>query len=281
MYPFAYFNGQIISHNAIALPANDLAALRGYGIFDYFRTQAGVPLFIDDYLNRFQRSAEQMMLPLRENKEELKKIIAGLQAKNGIMDSGFRLILTGGASTDAFSIGEPNLMILNEELHLVAMEIRERGGRLISYQYQRDEPKIKTINYSVPVRLKSQGKMDNALDVLYHDGEFIFETSRCNFFIVKNGEIFTSDRGVLEGVTRKQCIELAQTNYKVNLQKISWDDLREADEAFITSTTKAIQSIRQIDDLVIGTGLVGSVTLELMQMFEVKVREYIGSYKLV
>ena len=281
MYPFAYYNGQILPNQNIALEANDLAVLRGYGIFDFFRVQGGVPLFLDDYLNRFQQSAERMMLPLKENKDELKRIITELLDKNGRMDSGFRLILTGGASEDAFGIGKPNLMILHEELHLVPIEIRERGGKLISYQYQRDEPKIKTINYAVPVRLKSQGKMNDALDVLYHDGEFIYETSRCNFFIVKNGEVFTADKGILDGVTRKQCIALAETKYKVKLQKISWADLREADEAFITSTTKAIQAITQVDGLIIGNGLVGAITLDLMQMFEAKVRECIESNKVV
>ncbi len=277
MYPFAYFNSQILKYESISLEANDLSVLRGYGIFDFFRVQGEVPLFLDDYLSRFQQSAKRMMLPLAESNEDLKRIISELQAKNGLMDSGFRLILTGGASADAFSIGKPNFLILHEELHMVPKEIREKGGKLISYQYQRDEPLIKTINYSVPVRLKAQGKMKDALDVLYHDGEFIYETSRCNFFLVKNGELFTSADGVLEGVTRKQCIALASTKYKVNLCRITWDDLREADEAFITSTTKTIQAITQIDDLQIGSGKIGEITLDLMQGFELRVRGFIGN----
>ncbi|MFC2186073.1 aminotransferase class IV [Fulvivirgaceae bacterium LMO-SS25] len=276
MYPFAYFNGQILKYESISLEANDLSVLRGYGIFDFFRVQGGVPLFLDDYLNRFQQSAKRMMLPLAESNEDVKRIITKLIAKNGMMDSGFRLILTGGASDDAFSIGKPNFLILHEELHMVPKEIREKGGKLISYQYQRDEPLIKTINYSVPVRLKAQGKMNDALDVLYHDGEFIYETSRCNFFLVKNGELFTSADGVLEGVTRKQCITLASTKFKVNLCKITWADLREADEAFITSTTKAIQAITQVDDLQIGSGKIGEITLDLMRGFELKVKEFVG-----
>lgn len=277
MYPFAYFNGQILKYESISLEANDLSVLRGYGIFDFFRVQGEVPLFLDDYLSRFQQSAKRMMLPLAESNEDLKMIISELQAKNGLMDSGFRLILTGGASADAFSIGKPNFLILHEELHMVPKEIREKGGKLICYQYQRDEPLIKTINYSVPVRLKAQGKMKDALDVLYHDGEFIYETSRCNFFLVKNGELFTSADGVLEGVTRKQCIALASTKYKVNLTNISWNDLREADEAFITSTTKTIQAITQIDDLQIGSGKIGEITLDLMRGFELRVRGFIGN----
>ena len=276
MYPFAYFNGQILNHQAIAMEPNDLSVLRGYGIFDFFRVQGGVPLFLEDYLHRFQQSAKRMMLPLPESTEELKRIITDLQFKNGMMDSGFRLILTGGASHDAFSIGKPNLVILHEELQMVPSEIREDGGKLISYQYQRDEPKIKTINYSVPVRLKAQGKMGDALDVLYHDGEFIYETSRCNFFLVRNEEIFTSDEGVLEGVTRKQCLQLARQTFKVNLRKLHWADVKEADEAFITSTTKSIQAITQIDERMICNGSVGLTTFALTKMFEQEVGSYIA-----
>jgi branched-chain amino acid aminotransferase len=274
IFSSAYFNGSILPFEQIAVPANDLALLRGYGIFDFFKTQNGVPLFLKDYIDRFFSSARQMGLELPLSKSEIPDIIHSLQEKNCFDDSGFRLLLSGGPTADGFMPGKANFWILQEQLPILKPGAKEQGGRLISYEFRRDEPGIKSINYQVPVRLKVQGKFGDALDVLYHLNGEISEASRCNFYLIINGEICTPEAGVLHGITRKHILSLASKGFRFKLGPLFMSDLEQAEEAFISSTTKGVQPITQIDDMPIGNGKPGPHTLNLMYAFDDLVKAY-------
>ena len=64
MAQWAFYNNDFIPELDCKVPAGDLAVQRGYGIFDFLRTVEGTPLFLDEHLFRFYRSAETMRLPV-------------------------------------------------------------------------------------------------------------------------------------------------------------------------------------------------------------------------
>ena len=64
MITYYHLNGRIVPVSEAVLGVTDLAILRGYGIFDFFLFREGQPLFVEDYLDRFYRSAERMQLPV-------------------------------------------------------------------------------------------------------------------------------------------------------------------------------------------------------------------------
>ena len=103
--------------------------------------------------------------------------------------------------------------------------------------------------------------------LLDRDGN-VTEGRGWNIFALHGGRLVSPDVGVLEGITRRTVIELAQqTNIKAELGKIRADDLRDADEVFMTSTAGGIMPIRKIDDTVIGTGSRGPFTKRLTDMY--------------
>jgi branched-chain amino acid aminotransferase len=104
-----------------------------------------------------------------------------------------------------------------------------------------------------------------AEDVLYHQDGQVSESSRSNFFIVKDGVISTPDKHVLMGITRKQILKIAGN---VQIRPVSLQEALDADEAFITSTTKILLPVTQLDDHTIGTGKPGSVTLDILEKFK-------------
>src|SRR5690606_20814929 len=130
---FIYINNTFLPAAQAALPVSDLALQRGYGIFDFFKTLQGRPVFLEAHLDRFYRSAAQMRLPLQKSREELKALITELQQRNDLPESGIRLTLTGGCSPDGYSITEPNLVITQQPLQLPAPDVFEKGLRLLSY----------------------------------------------------------------------------------------------------------------------------------------------------
>ena len=268
---YIYINGKITLAKNANINVMDLGLLRGFGIFDFLQNINGIPLFIDDYLDRFENSARLMDLEFPEkNRSILIQNILKLIKKNNFRHSGLRLILTGGYSEDAFSPTLPNFIIVEQEIKQNSdYQGFINGEKLILHEYTREIPKIKTTNYIVPILLQKKWKNEGAIDVLYHENGFVTESSRSNFFIInENDEILTPDENVLHGITRKKIIEIIkQKSLKLSIRNITLEETLNAKEAFITSSTKGILPIVQLDKYKINDGKVGQLTKELMQDF--------------
>jgi branched-chain amino acid aminotransferase len=264
MKPFCFANGSIIPTETAVIHPMDLGLIRGFGIFDFFRTSGYTPLFLEHYLDRFIASAEKTHLPLPYSRDELRQIINGLIEKNDLQNGGLRMLLTGGMSENHFSPGDGKLFIFAESLTLPSEEKYQKGIKLLTLEYVRPIADIKTTNYTLPVWHSVNWKRLGAEDVLYHWNGWISESSRSNFFIVKNGVLHTPNQHILMGITRKHLLQLAD---KVVIRNISLEEVWEAEEAFISSTTKVLLPVTQLDDRTIGNGKPGPVTMDLLDKF--------------
>ncbi len=274
MKPFCFADWKIIPTQDARLHPADLAVIRGYGIFDFFRTEQYRPVFLEDYLDRFIASAAKTYLPLPYSREELRTIISELIAKNDLEQGGIRMVLTGGVSENNFSPATGTLFMFGEELSFPSEEKYQHGVKLLSVEYVRAIADIKTTNYTLPVWHSMQWKEQGAEDVLYHWDGMVSESSRSNFFIVKDGVIHTPNQHILMGITRKHLLAVAG---EVQIRPISLEEVWEADEAFISATTKIILPVTQIDDRKVGSGKVGTVCLDLMAKFREREKAYLSS----
>ncbi|MEJ8757370.1 aminotransferase class IV [Pontibacter sp. H259] len=262
---YAYIHGQFTPLQESFLHISDLSIQRGYGIFDFFKVQGGKPVFLQDYLERFYESARLMELTVPVTSDELTAIITQLITKNKLPQSGIKMLLTGGYSANGYDPGEPNLLLTEQPLVLPEQETIEKGIKIITQEHMREIPRAKTINYSMGIRLINKIKEANASDVLYQQNGVVTEFPRCNFFIVTPDDtIVTPDKDVLLGVTRKNVLQLAARKYKTETRTVTMADIAQAKEAFLTSTTKRILPIVQVDDRMIGNGAPGKVTKELL-----------------
>jgi D-alanine transaminase/branched-chain amino acid aminotransferase len=263
---YAYLHEEILPLESAYLHVSDLAIQRGYGIFDFFKTQHGQPLFLEDYLNRFYASALLMGLEVPLSEEELVSTITRLVQMNGLSDSGVKMILTGGYSENGYNPGPPNLIMLEQPLTLPSEAQVTTGIKVITHEYVRELAAAKTINYTVGIRLIQQVKAKAADDVLYHQNGVVSEFPRSNFFLVKqDNTIVTPAQEILKGITRKNVLELANKKYQVEEGTVTLEDIAQAKEAFMTSTTKRVLPIVAIDGKPVGDGKPGAVTLELLQ----------------
>ena len=268
-------NGEIVPVAQARLGVSDLGLLRGYGVFDFFRVVRGMPLFIDDYLARFERSVNLLNLDLPVTLAELKKHVHNLIEANGATEAGVRLLLTGGYSADGFTPAEPNLVVLEHPFKRPDAKLYERGSNLTLYEYVRDIPEVKTTNYAVAIQQLPQQRAANAIDVLYHQNGCVSETSRSNIFIAKKGAILTPGERILKGITRRQILHLARERFEVRETEVTLKDIYNADEVFITSSVKGVMPIVKVGENVIGSGEPGDVSRQLMQAFEVHVEDYL------
>ncbi len=264
--PYVYHHGEIIPLDKAFLHISDLAVQRGYGIFDFFKIVNNTPLFLDDYLRRFYKSARLMHLPVPLTPDELKNVLHQLMEKNQIPQSGIKMVLTGGYSEDGYTPAAPNLLITQQPITLLTDAQVQQGIKVITHSYIRDLAEAKTINYSTGIRLQPHVRAQEAQDVLYHQNGVVTECPRSNFFIITpDNQIITPEKDVLKGITRKNVLEVAGKKYLTQEGVITLADIATAKEAFTTSTTKQVLPIVQVDNQVIGNGQPGPVTLELWQ----------------
>ena len=281
MTKYYSINSEIVPVAEAKLQVNDLSILRGYGVFDYFRVREGIPIFIEDHLDRFKNSASYLGLEVPLSKSELTAEINKLIQANQYEQSGIRLILTGGYSLDGYTPAEsPNLLIMEHPFSAFDPKLFSEGVKLITELYTRDTPLTKTTNYLVPIRLIKKIKEAKAFDVLYYNGQQVSESSRSNIFIIDaDGKIATPKSDALEGITRKKVIALAKQHFNLTERDISLDEVLNATECFITSTTKGTMPVTKIDKNIIGDGSPGKITQALARILEEYKLDYITARK--
>jgi branched-chain amino acid aminotransferase len=278
MIKYYSVNGELLPKESAALGVSDLAILRGYGLFDYFLVKSGQPLFFDDYLGRFWNSAKHLRLEVPVSQEELARRIFEVIRANGELNAAIRLVLTGGYAPDGYTpSGRPNLLILEHGLPTYPSTKYDDGATLMLYEYQRLLPTTKTINYVAGINLLPQMQATGTEDLLFHFGGYISETTRANFFIVKEDDtIVTAGEAILEGVTRKHTLLIARRHYKVEERALALDELQTAKEAFLTSTTKRVMPVVKVGDTTIGNGKPGEVSRRLFELLKKEEELYLA-----
>ncbi|HEY4111969.1 aminotransferase class IV [Puia sp.] len=257
---FAFVNDVLIAADEASLGISDLSIQRGYGVFDFFKTLGGVPVYPDEHLDRFFFSASRMRLAVGKSRDELKEMIGVLMKRNEIADSGIRLTLTGGYSEDGYSLARANLVISQHPLTAPITAEPNRSIRLMTYPHMRQLPEVKTIDYLMAIWLQPQLREKDADDVLYHSNGVITECPRSNFFLVTDrGVLVTPGSGVLKGITRMKVLELVKGKLANEEREVRIGELHGAKEAFITSTTKHVLPVTAIDGLRVGDGNIGPV----------------------
>ena len=267
-------NGRILPKEEALIPLTDLGMLRAYGIFDFFRVLGGIPVFIEDHLDRMANSTRELSLDLPWSRDEIRGMIHALIAANQAADAGFRIVVTGGFSEDGFTPGTPNLYMMLHPLPVYDLNDWRTGCSLITTPYVRDIPTAKTCIYVNSLLAYPAMKRAGAVEVLYHWKGSITECSRSNvFFVTPEGVLVTPAEGMLHGITRKQVLTLAgQMGIPVELREIHLEEIPWVREAFITSSTRGVLPITRIDQIHIGDGQPGLTTLQLQDAFQALVK---------
>ena len=262
---FTCINGEFVPFQQSALPVSDLIIQRGYGIFDFFLVKDRIPTYISFHLDRFIKSASIMGLGLKYTKEELTELVLKLIAKNDIQNSSIKIMLSGGVSADDFTLAtdQSTLIIINKPFEVRWPEAWKNGAMLLTSNYQREMPEAKTINYLRSVSLSKKLAETQAAELLYIDRNWVRECSRSNVYIVKDSIILTPKSKILAGVTRRRILNTS--GFTVVEADFKFSELLNADEVFITSTTKGVLPIVQIDKHVISDGKIGPISKAIQQ----------------
>jgi branched-chain amino acid aminotransferase len=270
-----FIDGRIVRGEEARIPVDDLGLQRGYAVFDYARTYHGRIFHGLDHIARLRRSAAALHLALAYPDDEIMATAKKLIEQLGEKEAGLRMILTGGSAHASKLLERPRFILIAEELPRHPPEIYEKGVKLMTHEFERDLPYVKSTNYLTGFRLIPEKKEKGAFEVLYCWRGKLLECSRDNFFVFRGDVLATPGDYVLRGITRQVLLSLARPRFQVEERDVLVEELGAVDEAFLASTSKEIVPVVRVDDIVIGAGVVGERTKEAMALF----RNYADRYQ--
>ncbi|MGB3072911.1 MAG: aminotransferase class IV [Candidatus Moraniibacteriota bacterium] len=273
----AYQNGKYCDESDIRISPRDLGLLRGYAVFDVMPVYRGRAFHADRHYARLARSAETLRLQLPVDAAAFTVIATELSQQAGLTEATIRTVLSGGSSENGFrpASGRENFFMLVESVHAPHPSTYQDGVRLITLEYGRSLPQVKFANHAVAIQDLTRRDRAGAYETLYVKQGVISECSQSNLFWVRDGQIGTTWDDVLWGITQGLVMELAAARGNaVRKTSITLEELFQADEIFITGSSKALVPVVEIDGRKIGNGTVGSITRELMVAY----REYCVKY---
>ena len=258
---------------------NYLSVTRGYQVFTFFKTaNNGVPVFLEDHIDRIVGNAKSMQMNLSFSKEDIQSLVYKTLEKNDFSktECNVMIIMAGKAPDDISGLVSSeavDLFIVTSPIKKYPKESYQNGISLGLYEFERIDAEVKT-PYTYYGGMKAhrslvhEGSFD---EVLYTSKEEILEGTTFSFFIVKDDSVITTklDGRILGSVTRKNLLRLMNL-HKINHSesKIKIDDLQAASEAFIASANRDLIPVVSIDGHMIGNGKIGPKYEELMQLYQ-------------
>ena len=253
-----YVDGKLTPRVDAKISVYDSGFMMGDGVWEGIRLVNNNWLFIDDHIDRLYEGAKAIDLDIGLSKDKLKEELFKTQEANKMTDKAHaRLMVTRGVKSKPFqkpsySLNGPTLVIIMEHSEdsidnppiKLATVSQIRGNPMVQ------DPKLNShskLNCILACIQAEKAGADEALMLDPHG--FVSTTNSCNFFIVKNGEVWTSNGDYcMNGITRKKIIEICIANNITIYQKnFSLVDVYSADEAFITGTLGSLVSVESID----------------------------------
>ena len=275
-----YINGSFYPRNDAKISVFDSGFLLGDGIWEGIRLVKNEWLFIDDHLDRLFEGWSAIDITLDLSRDEIKEAILETQKINNMTDSAHaRVMITRGDKIKPFQ--QPSLSTSGINFVIIMEHSSEspnsNGIKLVTV------PQVRGLPMSQDPKLNSHSKLNCIIACIQANkagGDealmldpygFVNTTNSCNFFIVKNNEVWTSTGDYcMNGITRKKVIELC-SEHKIPIyeKNFSLVDVYSAQEAFISGTLGSLTQVISIDERSIGNSDEGwPITSKLRQAYK-------------
>jgi branched-chain amino acid aminotransferase len=251
-----FLNNQFVPATEAHISVTDRGFLLGDGLFETIRIYKGRAVFFSQHFLRLTTSANFLNIPLFQTEEQLQNIIQELLEKNNIAnnDAVVRLTLTRGSGQRGLALPQetrPTLLIA-----VFPYEPAATHCKLIVSSIRRNElsplANIKSLNYLDNILVYQEAVKQNADDALMlNTRDNVACTTTANIFMIKDNILFTpkvSD-GVLPGIMRGVILDTASTlSITAQEKSISLEELKTADEIFLTNSVKRLFVVTKIDN---------------------------------
>lgn len=245
----------------------------GLSIYEVIRIQQGIPLFLEEHLDRFYSSAllENTNIPFES--ESIKHRLKALLDYNKILEGNIKFLFHINQD------GESRFMAWLMPFYYPSAQQYQKGVTVEIMHAQRHRPNAKKALYRLREKADMFIKEKNCFEVAYCNPDgFITEGSRSNLFFIKAGNIITPELSlVLPGITRAKVMDLArENNLAVSEQKIKLDQLTGFDACFITGTSPKLLPVNCLHTTQYNVS--HPVLHELMKAYDLLCKKYVKHF---
>ncbi len=246
------------------------------GSYTTLRTYQGLTfLRLDAHLDRLQESAHMAGKPVSLDRRAIRQALAQAVAQAGYPESRLRLTLILDDSTDEADCcpaQSGDLFIALEPFHGHDPSLYEHGIRCVTVGLRRQRPRAKMTDFFRPSR-QVYARLPPGIyeGLMVDENGTVLEGLTSNFFALYRGSLWTAARGVLHGITRGLVLEVAAELLPICLEPVRLGQIADLDEAFITSSSREIMPVIEIDGVPIGGGRPGPQTRRLLRRYRARV----------
>ena len=267
---FFIWNDKI--YNTSKFPNNELH--QEPSVYEVIRILAGVPLFLEEHLNRLRRSVELLNYPYTFTDSQIKEQIYKLIEVNQHPPSNIKIVVN-----HLNSVG-PNIFIFFVLSHYPTLDNYTDGVSAITYRAERRNPNAKVVANHLRDEINKAIKAQDAYEaILLNDREEITEGSRSNIFLVKNSSIYTApERDVLVGITRSRVISICkELQFSIIEEPIPVAFLNEIDGLFLTGTSPKVLPISSVNNNTFNSSN-NKIIKKIIEAYDQAITNYIASY---
>lgn len=272
----AYLDGQYLPIGEANISVLDYGFLHSDATYDVVHVWKGAFFRLDTHLDRFFRGMAALHMSVPYEKKQVAEILNNCVGLSGLQDSYVEFICTRGTSPNfsrdprdavnrfiAFAIpfgSVANAEQMERGMHVAITDILRIPPASV-------DPTVKNYHWLDMVKaLYSAYRKGAETAILLDTNGNVAEGPGFNVFAVKNGSVSTPQLGVLLGITRQTIFDLCeQMNVECLARNISADDLKTADEVFVTSTAGGVMPVTKINNFPIGNSLIGPLTKRITE----------------
>ncbi len=270
-----FLNGKFMPMEEATVPVLDRGFIFGDGIYELVPVYSRAPFRLEGHLARMERSLSEVKITNPYTRAEWTRIIEQVIEKQPFDDQGVYWQITRGVAKrdHAFPKGvTPTVFMMSNPLVNPSKEIVENGAKAVTapdFRWHRCD--LKTISLIGNCMLRQLSAEEGAIEtLLFRDGR-LTEASASNAYIVKNGVIATppKDNLILPGITLDVVFDIVKRgNLPMEVREIGEAEVFGADEVWVTSSSKEIVAVVDLDGRTIGNGKPGPVFRKAWQLYQ-------------
>ncbi|WP_116598965.1 D-amino-acid transaminase [Primorskyibacter marinus] len=273
-----YVNGDYLPESDAKISIFDRGFLMADGVYEVTSVLGGKLIDFDGHAVRLERSLTELDMAMPMSRDELLEIHRELVRLNEIDEGMIYLQITRGAPADRdFAFPDPEataqtvVLFTQNKPGLADNPVAKQGIKVISIDDIRwGRRDIKTVQLLYPSMGKMMAKKAGADDAWMVEDGFVTEGTSNNAYIVKGNKIITRElsKDILHGITRAAVLRFArEAQMEVEERNFTIDEVKQADEAFITSASTFVMPVVAIDGAAIGDGVPGAKALRLREIY--------------
>ena len=249
---------------------------QGISLYEVLRVIDGVPLFLEQHLERLKNSAKLTNLELPLNDKEVSQRLQDLISSNRVENGNIKFVI------NYTEPGKPaDFYAYFVEHDYPTKEVYQKGVKTVLVHVERPNPNAKVDRADYRNTVDEAKRRTDSYEALLVDREGnVSEGGRSNLFMVKGNVVYTAPADkVLKGITRQMVLAACQNQgYRVVEKEISLEETLNMDAIFISSTSPKVLPVSQVDDKIINSGN-NKVIQDIMAGYDAIIDDYVKSHK--